>query len=90
MRRKKRRLFSFNLDKWIEKKLDEDREKLFQEIEKDVVKDFKDPYYYSDSYESIYDYFYGSWTENRKSYLDYRKKIETIFDLFTDRIINFS
>ena len=49
MRRKKRRLFSFNLDKWIEKKLDEDREKLFQEIEKDVVKDFKDPYYYSDS-----------------------------------------
>jgi hypothetical protein len=101
MRRKKRRLFSFNLDKWIEKKIQEDREKIFQEIEKDrekifqeiekdIEKDFKDPYYYSDSYESIYDYFYGSWIGNRKSYLDCRKKIETIFDLFTDRIITFS
>ncbi|MEM5803870.1 MAG: hypothetical protein QW350_04030 [Candidatus Aenigmatarchaeota archaeon] len=102
MRRKKRRIFSFKSDEWIEKKIEEDREKLFQEIEKDIEenvgKDFRDPYYYSDSYGSIYNYSNNSctdgWKDSRKSYLDYwweyRKRIETIKDLFTDRIITFS
>ena len=67
MRKKKRRIFSFKPDEWIEKKIEEDREKLFQEIEKDN--------------KSYLDYYYG-W--------NYRKRIETIKDIFTDRIITFS
>ena len=68
MRRKKRKIFSsFKSDEWIEKKIEEDREKLFQEIEKDN--------------KSYLDYYYG-W--------NYRKRIETIKDIFTDRIITFS